>query len=126
MPLLLNSKTRKQLNEQKRARDAAAASARDQVERRQLLKIGGSRDPICRRINEVLENSRNQVIAHAKSKPSKGPDAQGLLVIKEAPKAIEVVKPSPWLPKLDSAKFHKLDIVDNKVGSHVSQEAQFP
>ena len=38
-----------------------------------------------------------------------------MLVSKEAPKAIEVVKPSPWLPKLDSAKFHKLDIVDNKV-----------
>ena len=91
MPLLLTSKTRKQLNEQKRARDAAAASARDQVERRQLLKIGGSRDPICRRIHEMLEKSRNQVMKHAKSKPSKGRDAQGLLVIKEAPKAIEVV-----------------------------------
>ena len=49
------------------------------------------------------------------SKPSKGRDAQGLLVIKEAPKAIEKVKPSPWVPKLDSAKFQKLDIVDNQV-----------
>ena len=26
-----------------------------------------------------------------------------------------MVKPSPWLPKLDSAKFQKLDIVDNQV-----------
>ena len=72
MPLLLSSRTRKQLNAEKRVRDAASASARDQVERRQVLKIGGSRDPICRRINEMLEKPRNQVIAHAKSKPSTG------------------------------------------------------
>ena len=26
-----------------------------------------------------------------------------------------MVKPSPWLPKLDTFKFHKLDVVNNKV-----------
>ena len=58
----------------------------------------------------VSEKARNKAIAHAMSQPSAGRDAQGLLVIKEVPKAIEVVKPSPWLPKLDSAKFQKLDM----------------
>jgi len=115
MPLLATTKTRKQLNAEKRAKDAQRAFEREQVERRQTLKIGGSRDPICRRVFEVLEKSRNQAIAHAMSNPSKGRDAQGLLVIKEAPKAIEVIKPSSWLPKLQSAKFHKLDVVDQKL-----------
>ena len=36
-------------------------------------------------------------------------------VVKDELKKVEVVKPSPWFPKLDSAKFHKLDIVDNKI-----------
>ena len=115
MPLLASAKTRKQLNADKRARDAEKAFARDQAERRANHKIGGSKDPFAQAFFEVSEKARNKAIAHAMSKPSEGRDAQGLLVIKEAPKAIEKVKPSPWLPKLDSAKFQKLDIVDNKV-----------
>ena len=110
MPLLASSKTRKQLSAAKRARDAEKA----QVERRENLRLS-SKNSIAQAIYEVIDKSRDKAIAHAKSKPSKGRDAQGLLVIKGAPKAIEVVKPSPWLPKLDSAKFHKLDIVNNKV-----------
>ena len=38
-----------------------------------------------------------------------------MLVIKEAPKAIEKVKPSPWLPKLETSKFHKMEMLNNKV-----------
>ena len=117
MPLLASSKTRQQLNAAKRARDAEKA----QVERRENLRLS-SKNSIAQAIYEVIDKSRDKAIAHAKSKPSKGRDAQGLLVSLEAPKVVkdklkkvEVVKPSPWLPKLDSAKFHKLDIVDNKV-----------
>ena len=70
----------------------------------------------------MSEKARNKGIALEMSKPSSGRDAQGLLVSKEAPKVVkdklkkvEVVKPSPWLPKLDTFNFHKLDVVNNKV-----------
>jgi hypothetical protein len=121
MPLLASAKTRKQLNADKRARDAQKAFAREQVERRENLRLS-SKNSIAQAIYEVIDKSRDKAIAHAKSKPSKGRDAQGLLVSLEAPKVVkdklkkvEVVKPSPWLPKLDTSKFHKLDIVNNKV-----------
>jgi hypothetical protein len=132
MPLLASAKTRKQLNADKRARDAEKAFAREQVERRENLRLS-SKNSIAQAIYEVIDKSRDKAIAHAKSKPSKGRDAQGLLVssrsfketlkaCQEAPKVVkdklkkvEVVKPSPWLPKLDTFKFHKLDVVNNKV-----------
>ena len=121
MPLLASAKTRKQLNADKRARDAQKAFAREQVERRENLRLS-SKNSIAQAIYEVIDKSRDKAIAHAKSKPSKGRDAQGLLVSLEAPKVVkdklkkvEVVKPSPWLPKLDTSKFHKLDVVNNKV-----------
>ena len=122
MPLLASAKTRKQLNADKRARDAEKAFARDQDERRANHKIGGSKDPFAQAFFEVSEKARNKAIAHAKSKPSKGRDAQGLLVSLEAPKVVkdklkkvEVVKPSPWLPKLETSKFHKMEMLNNKV-----------
>ena len=121
MPLLASAKTRKQLNADKRARDAEKAFAREQVERRENLRLS-SKNSIAQAIYEVIDKSRDEAIAHAKSKPSKGRDAQGLLVSLEAPKVVkdklkkvEVVKPSPWLPKLDTFKFGKLDVVNNKV-----------
>ena len=61
----------------------------------------------------MSEKARNKGIALEMSKPSSGRDAQGLLVSKEAPKVVkdklkkvEVVKPSPWLPKLDNKLVH--------------------
>ena len=128
MPLLASSKTRKQLSADKRARDAEKA----QVERRENLRLS-SKNSIAQAIYEVIDKSRDKAIAHAKSKPSKGRDAQGLLVssrsfketlkaCKEAPKVVkdklkkvEVVKPSPWLPKLETSKFHKMEMLNNKV-----------
>ena len=133
MPLLASAKTRKQLNADKRARDAEKAFAREQAERRANHKIGGSKDPFAQAFFEVSEKARNKAIAHAKSKPSKGRDAPGLLVssrsfketlkaCQEAPKVVkdklkkvEVVKPSPWLPKLETSKFHKMEMLNNKV-----------
>jgi hypothetical protein len=121
MPLLASAKTRKQLSADKRARDAEKAFAREQVERRENLRLS-SKNSIAQAIYEVIDKSRDKAIAHAKSKPSKGRDAQGLLVSLEAPKVVkdklkkvEVVKPSPWLPKLETSKFHKLDMENNKV-----------
>ena len=117
MPLLASSKTRKQLSATKRARDAEKA----QVERRENLRLS-SKNSIAQAIYEVIDKSRDKAIAHAKSKPSKGRDAQGLLVSLEAPKVVkdklkkvEVVKPSPWLPKLETSKFHKMEMLNNKV-----------
>ena len=114
MPLLASAKTRKQLNADKRARDAA----REQAERRANYKIGGSKDPFAQAFFEVSEKARNKAIAHAKSKPSNCRDAQGLLapkVVKDKLKKVEVVKPSPWLPKIETSKFHKMEMLNNKV-----------
>ena len=111
MPLLASAKTKKQLNADKRARDAA----REQAERRANHKIGGSKDPFAQAFFEVSEKARNKAIAHAKSKPSKGRDAQGLLVVKDKLKKVEVVKPSPWLPKLETSQLHKMEMLNNKV-----------
>ena len=83
MPLLATAKTRKQLNAAKRARDAEKAFARDQAERRANHKIGGSKD--AQAFFEVSEKARNKAIAHEMAKPSESRDAQGLLVIKQAP-----------------------------------------
>ena len=110
MPLLASSKTRKQLSATKRARDAEKA----QVERRENLRLS-SKNSIAQAIYEVIDKSRDKAIAHAKSKPSKGRDAQGLLVVKDKLKKVEVVKPSPWLPKLETSKFHKMEMLNNKV-----------
>ena len=128
MPLLASSKTRKQLNADKKERDAA----REQLERRENLRLS-SKNSIAQAIYEVIDKSRDKAIAHAKSKPSKGRDAQGLLVssrsfketlkacqkapkvVKDKLKKVEVVKPSPWLPKLETSKFHKMEMLNNKV-----------
>ena len=128
MPLVASSKTRKQLSAAKKERDAA----REQLERRENLRLS-SKNSIAQAIYEVIDKSRDKAIAHAKSKPSKGRDAQGLLVssrssketlkacqkapkvVKDKLKKVEVVKPSPWLPKLETSKFHKLDMENNKV-----------
>ena len=117
MPLVASSKTRKQLSAAKKERDAA----REQLERRENLRLS-SKNSIAQAIYEVIDKSRDKAIAHAKSKPSKGRDAQGLLVSLEGPKVVkdklkkvEVVKPSPWLPKLETSKFHKMEMLNNKV-----------
>jgi len=121
MPLLASAKTRKQLNADKRARDAEKAQGARDAERRENLRLS-SKNSIAQAIYEVIDKSRDKAIAHAKSKPSKGRDAQGLLVSLEAPKVVkdklkkvEVVKPSPWLPKLETSKFHKMEMLNNKV-----------
>ena len=113
MPLLASVKMRTQLNADKRAQDAEKAFARDQGERRANHKLGGSKGLFAQAFFEVSEKARNKSLAHAKSKPSKGRDAQGLLVSLEAPKVVkdklkkvEVVKPSPWLSKLDDKLVH--------------------
>ena len=64
MPLLASAKTRKQLNEEKRARDAAAAAARDQAERRANHKIGGSKDLSAQAFFEVSEKARNTPVRY--------------------------------------------------------------
>ena len=114
MPLLASVKTRKQLNADKRARDAEKAQGARDAERRENLRLS-SKNSIAQAIYEVIDKSRDKAIAHAKSKPSKGRDAQGLLVVKDKLKKVEVVKPSPWLPKLETSKFHKMEMLNNKV-----------
>ena len=120
MPLLASVKTKKQLSADKRARDAAKAQGARDAERRENLRLS-SKNSIAQAIYEAIDKSR------------KGRAAPGLLVssrsfketlkaCKEAPKVVkdklkkvEVVKPSPWLPKLETSKFHKMEMLNNKV-----------